>query len=223
MGKLNLVDLAGSERQSKTGATGDRLKEATKINMSLSALGNVISALVDGKPGGHVPYRDSKLTRLLQVHLAHHGHAGARAWSELCSGCDESAQCFCMLVRLLRCHHKASSASQCLSHKCLFCTWPAMGAGALQTDVSSVLHRFGHIWHNSQQLPDQHTWSRSLGCLTPPVPGSPVAESKVVWLGAGPIAGHTTSTGYAAGTDGPAASAYWCNHDALLHPQRMGT
>ena len=70
VGKLNLVDLAGSERQSKTGATGDRLKEATKINLSLSALGNVISALVDGKPGGHVPYRDSKLTRLLQVHAA---------------------------------------------------------------------------------------------------------------------------------------------------------
>ena len=44
-GKLNLVDLAGSERQSKTQAVGDRLKEATKINLSLSALGNVISAL----------------------------------------------------------------------------------------------------------------------------------------------------------------------------------
>ena len=42
-GRLNLVDLAGSERQSKTGSTGDRLKEATKINLSLSALGNVIS------------------------------------------------------------------------------------------------------------------------------------------------------------------------------------
>jgi kinesin family protein 3/17 len=44
---------------------GERLKEASKINLSLSALGNVISALVDGK-NGHVPYRDSKLTRLLQ-------------------------------------------------------------------------------------------------------------------------------------------------------------
>jgi kinesin family protein 3/17 len=64
-GKLNLVDLAGSERQAKTGATGQRLKEATKINLSLSALGNVISALVDGK-STHIPYRDSKLTRLLQ-------------------------------------------------------------------------------------------------------------------------------------------------------------
>ena len=67
-GKLNLVDLAGSERQAKTGATGDRLKEATKINLSLSALGNVISALVDSKTS-HVPYRDSKLTRLLQDSL----------------------------------------------------------------------------------------------------------------------------------------------------------
>lgn len=67
-GKLNLVDLAGSERQSKTGATGDTLKEATKINLSLSALGNVISALVDGK-SSHIPYRDSKLTRLLQDSL----------------------------------------------------------------------------------------------------------------------------------------------------------
>lgn len=62
------MDLAGSERQSRTGATGERLKEATKINLSLSALGNVISALVDGRCR-HIPYRDSKLTRLLQDSL----------------------------------------------------------------------------------------------------------------------------------------------------------
>ncbi|XP_028905217.1 kinesin-like protein KIF3B [Ornithorhynchus anatinus] len=68
VGKLNLVDLAGSERQAKTGARGEQLKEATKINLSLSALGNVISALVDGRTT-HVPYRDSKLTRLLQDSL----------------------------------------------------------------------------------------------------------------------------------------------------------
>ena len=59
-GKLNLVDLAG-----------DRLNEANKINLSLSALGNVISALVDGK-SKHVPYRDSKLTRLLQDSLGNY-------------------------------------------------------------------------------------------------------------------------------------------------------
>lgn len=68
VGKMNMVDLAGSERQSKTGASGETLKEATKINMSLSALGNVISALVDSKTT-FIPYRDSKLTRLLQDSL----------------------------------------------------------------------------------------------------------------------------------------------------------
>lgn len=66
-GKLNLVDLAGSERQKKTGAEGDRLKEAIKINLSLSALGNVINALVE--KSRHVPYRDSKLTLLLEDSL----------------------------------------------------------------------------------------------------------------------------------------------------------
>jgi kinesin family protein 3/17 len=60
--------LAGSERQSKTQATGVRLDEAKNINLSLSALGNVIKALVDGN-SAHIPYRDSKLTRLLQDSL----------------------------------------------------------------------------------------------------------------------------------------------------------
>ncbi|KAM4692950.1 kinesin-like protein KIF3C [Discoglossus pictus] len=68
VGKLNLVDLAGSERQSKTTMNGERPKEASKINLSLSALGNVISSLVDGR-STHIPYRDSKLTRLLQDSL----------------------------------------------------------------------------------------------------------------------------------------------------------
>ncbi|KAG0613527.1 hypothetical protein M758_6G110100 [Ceratodon purpureus] len=70
--KLHLVDLAGSERAKRTGADGLRFKEGVHINRGLLALGNVISALGDEKKrreGGHVPYRDSKLTRLLQDSL----------------------------------------------------------------------------------------------------------------------------------------------------------
>ncbi|CAN8254809.1 unnamed protein product [Cochlearia groenlandica] len=70
--KLHLVDLAGSERAKRTGSGGIRLKEGIHINRGLLALGNVISALGDEKKrkeGAHVPYRDSKLTRLLQDSL----------------------------------------------------------------------------------------------------------------------------------------------------------
>uniref|UniRef100_A0A8C8CR79 Kinesin-like protein n=1 Tax=Oncorhynchus tshawytscha TaxID=74940 RepID=A0A8C8CR79_ONCTS len=67
-GKLYLVDLAGSEKVSKTGAAGAVLDEAKNINKSLSALGNVISALAEGTKT-HVPYRDSKMTRILQDSL----------------------------------------------------------------------------------------------------------------------------------------------------------
>jgi len=64
--KLNLVDLAGSERISKTGATGRVLEEAKKINLSLTVLGRVISALGEG---GNVPFRESTLTKLLKESL----------------------------------------------------------------------------------------------------------------------------------------------------------
>ena len=67
--KLNLVDLAGSERHGKTGIStnsGHAFTESKSINLSLSCLGKVIQALSADKPG-HVPYRESKLTRLLQV------------------------------------------------------------------------------------------------------------------------------------------------------------
>ena len=60
-GTLNLVDLAGSERLAHSGATGERLKETQSINKSLSCLGDVIGALGQGKEGGHVPYRNSKV------------------------------------------------------------------------------------------------------------------------------------------------------------------
>ncbi|RKP04810.1 P-loop containing nucleoside triphosphate hydrolase protein, partial [Thamnocephalis sphaerospora] len=68
--KFHFVDLAGSERLKRTNAVGDRAREGISINAGLSALGNVISALGDNtKKAVHVPYRDSKLTRLLQDSL----------------------------------------------------------------------------------------------------------------------------------------------------------
>ena len=65
--KLNMIDLAGSERQDATGAAGKRLKEGAQINLSLSMLGKVINSLA--KKATFIPYRDSKLTRLLQNSL----------------------------------------------------------------------------------------------------------------------------------------------------------
>lgn len=65
--RLNIADLAGSEKVGKTGSSGETLQEAKKINSSLSALSNVITALSDGRP--HIPYRNSKLTRILQESL----------------------------------------------------------------------------------------------------------------------------------------------------------
>ncbi|XP_060035401.1 kinesin-like protein KIF7 isoform X2 [Erinaceus europaeus] len=68
--KFHFVDLAGSERVLKTGSTGERLRESIQINSSLLALGNVISALGDPqRRGGHIPYRDSKITRILKDSL----------------------------------------------------------------------------------------------------------------------------------------------------------
>lgn len=66
-GRLNLVDLAGSEKVGKTGTSGETLEEAKKINLSLSCLGFVIHALTSNYD--HIPYRDSKLTRILQESL----------------------------------------------------------------------------------------------------------------------------------------------------------
>ena len=83
-GKLYLVDLAGSEKISKTGAEGKRLDEAKKINKSLSTLGLVINSLTDGK-STHVPYRDSKLTRVLQDSL------GGNAKTALIITCSPSS------------------------------------------------------------------------------------------------------------------------------------
>ncbi|KTW26413.1 hypothetical protein T552_02894 [Pneumocystis carinii B80] len=83
-GQLFLIDLAGSEKVAKTGASGQTLEEAKKINKSLSTLGLVINSLTDGK-STHIPYRDSKLTRILQESL------GGNSRTTLIINCSPSA------------------------------------------------------------------------------------------------------------------------------------
>lgn len=95
LSQLFLVDLAGSENIDKSGAVGQTLEEAKKINSSLSALGNVINALTDGK-STHIPYRDSKLTRILQESL------GGNARTSLIINCSPSSNNECETISTLR-------------------------------------------------------------------------------------------------------------------------
>ncbi len=97
--KFHFVDLAGSERAKKTMATGQRMKEGISINQGLLALGNVISALGDEKKRGivHVPYRDSKLTRMLQVSCG--GLIWWHAFLSLFCVCVCMCVCVCVCVR----------------------------------------------------------------------------------------------------------------------------
>ena len=104
---INLVDLAGSERVLRTGAEGERLKEAQAINSSLSALGNVISALRKG--AAHVPFRDSKLTFLLKDAMV----GSARVLMLCCISAEESdvPESVCSLTFAQRCRATALGAA----------------------------------------------------------------------------------------------------------------
>ncbi|KAK3114501.1 hypothetical protein LTR53_007142 [Teratosphaeriaceae sp. CCFEE 6253] len=104
-GRLFLVDLAGSEKVGKTGASGQTLEEAKKINKSLSALGMVINALSDGK-SSHIPYRDSKLTRILQESL------GGNSRTTLIINCSPSSYNDAETISTLRFGERAKTIKQ---------------------------------------------------------------------------------------------------------------
>jgi len=101
-GMLYLVDLAGSEMVRKTGASGHQLEEAKTINKSLSALGQVINALTDDR-ASHVPYRDSKLTRLLQDSL------GGNTKTVMCANCGPAEYNYDETVTTLRYANRAKN------------------------------------------------------------------------------------------------------------------
>lgn len=104
-GRLFLVDLAGSEKVGKTGASGQTLEEAKKINKSLTSLGMVINALSDGK-SSHIPYRDSKLTRILQESL------GGNSRTTLIINCSPSSYNYEETVSTLRFGERAKTIKQ---------------------------------------------------------------------------------------------------------------
>ncbi|XP_043496897.1 osmotic avoidance abnormal protein 3-like [Polistes fuscatus] len=140
-GRLHLVDLAGSERQTRTGATGDRLKEAASINLSLSALGNVISALAAGN-GRHVPYRDSKLTRLLRDSLG----GNARTLMIACiSPSDIDAEETLSTLRY-------AARARCIKNKPIVNEDPK---DALLRQYQLELERLRKLLESSDKIPDQ--------------------------------------------------------------------
>ena len=112
VGKLHLIDLAGSERLSKTDATGDRLKEAQNINKSLSALGDVINAL-GNKKATHIPFRNSKLTFLLQDSLG--GNAKVLMFVNISPAVYNLGETVCSLNFASRCRNVELGAAKASS------------------------------------------------------------------------------------------------------------
>eukprot|EP01043_Picozoa_sp_COSAG02_P000632 COSAG02_NODE_12_length_58022_cov_242.077379_15_plen_1141_part_00 len=130
-GTLNLVDLAGSESVGKTGAEGQALEEAKKINQSLSALGNVIKALGDGKP--HVPYRDSTLTKILMASL------GGNCRTSLLLAASPSSDNFAETISTLRFGERAKKIKTALKAN------EKKSQAALQKQVAALLKRISEL------------------------------------------------------------------------------
>lgn len=146
-GRLNLVDLAGSERQKSSGAEGDRLKEAANINKSLSTLGLVIMSLVDVAHGKqrHVPYRDSRLTFLLQDSLGGNSKTTiiANVSPSFCSATETlSTLKFAQRAKLIQNNAKVNEDA-------------SGDVTALQEQVQQLKDQLSHLLNNQGQSTDQ--------------------------------------------------------------------
>ncbi|CAH7684123.1 P-loop containing nucleoside triphosphate hydrolase protein [Phakopsora pachyrhizi] len=164
-GNLFLVDLAGSEKVGKTGASGQTLEEAKKINKSLSALGMVINALTDGK-SAHIPYRDSKLTRILQESL------GGNSRTTLVINCSPSAYNEAETLSTLRFGMRAKSIknkarvnAELSSAELKALLKKAQSDSGRQLSYIALLERELTIWRSGGQVSesDWATMERALG------------------------------------------------------------
>uniref|UniRef100_A0A8D2FNL0 Kinesin-like protein n=1 Tax=Theropithecus gelada TaxID=9565 RepID=A0A8D2FNL0_THEGE len=153
---INLVDLAGSERQKSSGSEGDRLREGSRVNLSLTNLGNVISALADaavGKKVLHVPYRDSLLTKLLQSAL------GGNSRTALIAAVSPADICYEETLSTLRYAERAKK----IRNKAVVNTWTLMRES--RAENTSLLPEPSACLRAEPQLgtpADQATWAHLL-------------------------------------------------------------
>ena len=176
-GKLYLVDLAGSEKVGKTGATGQTLEEAKKINKSLTALGMVINSLTDGK-STHVPYRDSKLTRILQESL------GGNAKTTLIVNCSPSSFNDAETVSTLRFGTRAKNIKNSARVNV------ELSASELKVLLKSTNTEIGKLKEYVKKLESELKVWRSGGTVTPETsiliesrPSTPTVSSPLSELG----------------------------------------
>lgn len=186
-GQLFLVDLAGSEKVGKTGASGQTLEEAKKINKSLSALGMVINALTDGK-SSHVPYRDSKLTRILQESL------GGNSRTTLIINCSPSSYNDAETISTLRfgvrakaIKNKAKVNSELSPAELKQLLRKAQNQVTSFENYVSALESEVQVWRNGETVPkDNWTPARSAEAISgtkvdarPPRPSTPSTQARL--------------------------------------------
>ncbi|KAF8654095.1 hypothetical protein AX16_003628 [Volvariella volvacea WC 439] len=171
-GNLYLVDLAGSEKVGKTGASGQTLEEAKKINKSLSALGMVINALTDSK-AKHIPYRDSKLTRILQESL------GGNSRTTLIINCSPSSYNEAETLSTLRFGIRAKTIKNTARVNAELSPLELKGllqkaqlANTSYQKYIAALEAELAIWHSGGQV-DQADWATSGKAGTAPASSAP--------------------------------------------------
>lgn len=154
-GQLFLVDLAGSEKVGKTGASGQTLEEAKKINKSLSALGMVINSLTDSK-STHIPYRDSKLTRILQESL------GGNSRTTLIINCspssfnaEETVSTLRFGVRAKKIENKAKVNAELSPTELKALLKKAQSQVTTFEDYMSTLEGEVSLWRNGESVPKE--------------------------------------------------------------------